>query len=141
MYFIDWEAAGMEDPFFDVATICNELISTEPDEQYFLHQYFGKDPSLKDQAKILLMRQVSYCYLALHYLIHAVNGGFTLADENIMENIPTVKEWSHGYNTGKFQLANPADFLLYGMTQIKASLEQMSTPPFFYAKQLLSEPS
>lgn len=29
IYFIDWEAAGIEDPFFDLATLCNEFITTE----------------------------------------------------------------------------------------------------------------
>jgi len=140
-YFIDWEAAGMEDPFFDVATICNEFIFNEPQEHYFLQQYFGREPNLKEQAKILLMKQVSYCYLAIHYLQHAVNGGLTLVDEKIMDKMPTAREWSLGYKSGKYQQINPDDFLLYALVQIKESLAQMATKQFNEAKAVLKPPT
>lgn len=132
-YFIDWEAAGQEDPFFDIATICNEFITNDEDMAHFLSQYFNGEPSVYQQAKVLAMRQISYCYLALHYLDHAANAGLALDQNYPLENIPTINEWAEGYATGKYYLKDPNDFILYAITKVKASLEQMQSNSFISA--------
>lgn len=129
-YFIDWEAAGQEDPFFDIATVCNEFIANESDLSYFLSQYFNGEPTAYQQAKVFGMRQISYCYLALHFLEHAANAGLTLEENYNMDEVPSVHEWVSGYFSGKYQLANREEFLLYAMTKIKASSAQMRSEAF-----------
>lgn len=132
-YFIDWEAAGQEDPFFDIATICNEFIINDEDMAHFLSQYFNGVPSVYQQAKVLAMRQISYCYLALHFLDHAANAGLALNQNYPLEEIPTINAWIKGYSTGKYYLKNANDFILYAMTKVKASMEQMRTNEFISA--------
>lgn len=45
---------------------------------HFLTQYFDGAPSSYQQAKVLAIRQISYCYLTIHYLDHAANAGLAL---------------------------------------------------------------
>lgn len=132
-FFIDWEAAGQEDPFFDIATICNEFITNDEDMAYFMSQYFNGIPSAYQQAKVFAMRQISYCYLALHFLDHAANAGLLLNQNYPLDDIPTINEWIQGYSTGKYYLKSADDFILYAMTKIKGSLEQMQTSTFIAA--------
>jgi len=42
---IDWEYAGTNDIFFDLATICIEYNLKKEDEEIFLNRYFGKKKS------------------------------------------------------------------------------------------------
>ena len=139
IYLIDWEAAGRGDPFFDLATLCNEFMSSKSQENYFLIQYLGQEPTLDQVAKVLFMRQVSYCYLALHYLLHAKNGGLTLSNEAIEELMINFGDWVHAYKSEKFELSGPSDFLKYGLMQIQTSLDQMNTEEFSLAKKVLGD--
>jgi len=132
-YFIDWEAAGQEDPFFDIATLCNEFITNDTDMTYFLEQYFNSQPTSYQQAKVLLMRQISYCYLAIHFLDHAANAGLALNHDARLGDIPTISKWKEGYDTGQYNLKSADDFILYAMTKIKASIEQMQSNEFALA--------
>lgn len=44
---IDWEFAGVNDRYFDLATICVEFKLNRKDEAWFLRQYFGLVPKLE----------------------------------------------------------------------------------------------
>jgi thiamine kinase-like enzyme len=136
-YFIDWEAAGQEDSFFDLATICNEFISNESDISYFLSEYFNGEPTAYQQAKLLCMRQISYCYLALHFLDHAAQAGLKLNQDCRLKDIPTINAWIQGYDTKTYCLNTEDDFFLYAMTKVKASVEQMQTDNFAFALKRL----
>ena len=136
-YFIDWEAAGQEDPFFDIATICNEFITNDGDMAYFMSQYFNGTPCAYQQAKVFAMRQISYCYLALHFLDHAAKAGLPLNQDYLLSDTPAINEWIDGYSTGKYYLKNADDFMLYAMTKIKGSLEQMQTDEFILNLRIL----
>jgi thiamine kinase-like enzyme len=136
-YFIDWEAAGLEDPFFDLATLCNEFIGSQEQEQYFLKEYFGQEPTAQQEAKLLLMKQVSLCYLALHYFIHAANGGLVLNNELIQQERNALAPWIQKYNIKTQALSDPKDYLNYGLMQLEISSTQMKTEQFSHAKMIL----
>jgi thiamine kinase-like enzyme len=136
-YLIDWEAAGQEDPFFDLATICIEFISSSSQEDHFLLAYFGSKPTKVQEAKLLCMKQVSYGYLALHYLLHAQNGGLELKNEIIQEMRANLKSWIKLYRLKKEELNGPLDFLYYALMQIEISLNQMRATSFKDAVTIL----
>jgi|GEM_PF-1526269 len=122
LYLIDWEAAGGEDPFFDLAAICTQLY-TNQDQLDFLRAYFGKMPEPYHRAKICLMQQIGYCYTALHFLQFAVQAGLSLTDFSLDETIPNLQTWSSGKNA----LTCAEDYLLFAKVQIKTSLQEMQT--------------
>lgn len=129
-YFIDWEAAGLEDPFFDLAMVCNEFISNDEDRVYFISQYFGRALTALEVAKLNGMRQIAYCYLALHFLEHALNSGLLLSIDYPIEPVPTVSEWIEGFDRGEYQLNSADEFLFYAFTKIKESNAQIESCEF-----------
>jgi thiamine kinase-like enzyme len=133
-YLIDWEAAGLEDPFFDLATICNEYIFQDTAlKELFLTAYFGRSPTQQEQAKVYLMQQISHCYLAIHYLLHARNAGLKLDNGTASANAMTMKDWEIGYLSGKFTLDTPYDFLKYALTHISESYADMAKDYYQFA--------
>lgn len=54
MYLVDWEYAGMNDPYWDIADVIIEGEFTELDEQYFLQQYIGRIPESREFKRVLL---------------------------------------------------------------------------------------
>ncbi|MCX7120077.1 MAG: phosphotransferase [Legionellales bacterium] len=130
-YFIDWEAAGMEDPFFDIATICNEYIEDEMNISSFLSNYFLDDPSPYQRAKTLLMRQIAYCYSVAHFLDFSASTGLDLTQIDPVTNVPTMIEWKHGYySTKQYHLNSGEDFLFHAMIKLNASISLMETKMF-----------
>jgi len=134
LWLIDWEAAGKEDPFFDLATVCNQLCCNEAMENLFLINYFGQTITSFQQAKLYLMQQVAHYYYALHFLIHALHGGISIMDCIA----PDLFSWNIGYINGTYQLANPSDFLLYGIVQVKSSLAKINANAFTNAKAIIA---
>lgn len=126
-YLIDWEAAGLEDPFFDLAMVCNEFACNDADRTYFIAQYFERDLTPLEAFKLKGMRQIAYCYLALHFLEHALTEGLSLTVDYPLETVPTVSDWIKGYENGEYQLNNASDFLLYAFTKIKESNSQIDS--------------
>jgi len=137
LYLIDWEAAGVEDPYFDLATLCNELVSSEAQEDYFLQEYFGGKLTEYQNAKLVLMKQIACCYAALHFLDFAAADGMSLKKINNLDLIPTLKDWDKAYSLGQRGLNTKEDFLLYALVQIKHSLQQISSDQFVNAKKTL----
>jgi Ser/Thr protein kinase RdoA (MazF antagonist) len=123
-YLINWEAAGLDDPFIDLAIVCNNFIIEPSLQNHFLAGYFAAQPTSEQLEKLHWMRQISYAYYALHFLSFAAEAGLALLDENI-DSIPDVLAWKVGYQGGLYSLKAPLDFLLYGMVQVKMSLQQM----------------
>ena len=56
---IDWEYAGMNDPFFDLANLAANNELGEAEERELLERYFGEPPTRRRGAALRLMRLVS----------------------------------------------------------------------------------
>lgn len=54
MYLVDWEYAGMNDPFWDIADIFIEGNFTKLEEDYFLEQYLGRNPESIEITRVLM---------------------------------------------------------------------------------------
>ena len=134
LYFVDFEAAGYEDPYFDLATLSLQMLFTEEETHAFLHDYFKRAPTSFDLQKTLLMKQVSYAFYAMHFFKFAYQQG-VMSIENTP--IPTLAQWDKGMGDGTFELATPHGFLIYALTLMNDSLKEMGTESFFEAKKSL----
>ena len=137
IYLIDFEAAGLEDPYFDLATVCQQNCFDSTEDFTFLENYLGRKPSDLELSKLALMKQVSYCYHALHFFQHAYNAGMM----EFHDKVPTFKQWYHGRKEGKYSYDTTYDLMLYAMVVLNQSLEDMSKPAFIEAKRLLVDSS
>lgn len=133
IYLIDFEAAGLEDPYFDLATVCQQNCLDPNEELAFLESYLERKPSDLEVAKLVLMKQVSYCYHALHFFQHAYDAGMMA----FHDDVPTFKQWYQGRKEGKYSYDTTYDWMLYAMVVLNQSLEDMSKPVFVDAKRLL----
>jgi len=133
IFLIDFEAAGLEDPYFDLATVCQQHCFDPNEELTFLESYLQRKPRDLEVSKLALMKQVSYCYHALHFFQHAYNTGMM----EFHDNVPTFKQWYQGRKEGKYSYATTYDLMLYAMVVLNQSLEDMSKPAFIEAKRLL----
>jgi Ser/Thr protein kinase RdoA (MazF antagonist) len=70
-YLIDWEGAGLSDPYFDLANYCTFFIFDNKLENIFLGSY-GRNLSQTQLNKLTVMKTVSKGYYGytLYYLIH-----------------------------------------------------------------------
>jgi hypothetical protein len=133
-WLIDWEAAGIEDPFFDLATVCNQFAFNRRMADIFIKTYFDQTPTQYQQAKLFLMRQIVYHYQAVHFLNYAASAGKIIVDAAV----PDLYEWHLGYNQGFYQLTTTDDFLRYGLVQAKSAIAEINSKDFLKAKMIMS---
>jgi len=59
IWIVDWEYAGMGDPFFDLGNLSvNNEFDDEADDR-LLRSYFGREPGASERAALILMRAMS----------------------------------------------------------------------------------
>jgi len=126
VYLVDFEAAGLEDPYFDLATVCQQNCLETEEEFAFLEQYLSKKPNILELSKLCLMKQVSYCYHAVHFFQHAYNAGMM----EFNDDVPSFNKWSKGRKEGIYALDTTYDVMLYGMVVLNQSLDDMATSSF-----------
>ncbi|KRO24068.1 hypothetical protein IV88_GL000839 [Pediococcus argentinicus] len=56
LYLIDWEYSGMNDPFWDLAALCNESELNDTEEREFLVKYFGRNPKESEITKLQIFK-------------------------------------------------------------------------------------
>lgn len=61
-WFVDWEAAFLNDRYLDLAIQGNFLTENEEDEKSFLETYFGKTVDDYEFARFFLMQQILHLY-------------------------------------------------------------------------------
>jgi aminoglycoside phosphotransferase (APT) family kinase protein len=123
---VDFEAAGLEDPYYDVATVCQQFCLTPEEEVRFLTDYLERAPTLFDLQKIALMKQVSYFYYASHFLQFSYEQGVFETEAPVH----TLEEWGAGIKSGDLKLETPSDFLSYADAFMNEAARQRKSPYF-----------
>jgi thiamine kinase-like enzyme len=71
VWLMGWQAAMVNDRYFDVAVAANFVLVDDADEVTLLERYFGAPPDEMQQARFFLMRQVVSMLSAAVYLMLA----------------------------------------------------------------------
>ncbi len=75
VWLVDWQAAFMNDRYFDLAVAGNFVIAEEGDDRVYLERYFGQAPDEYQLARFFLMRwQVGAYVLCLGLFIARAGG-------------------------------------------------------------------
>ena len=69
-----WQAARVNDRYFDLAVAANFLVTAGADEWTYLEQYFGQQPDEYQPARFYLMRQVVHMLSATVFLLLGSGG-------------------------------------------------------------------
>ena len=65
---VDYEDAGLNDPYFDIATVTAYFASKPVHARFLLATYLRQEPSAVEEAKLFLMKQVVLTKWALDFL-------------------------------------------------------------------------
>jgi aminoglycoside phosphotransferase (APT) family kinase protein len=68
VWLADWQAAFVNDRYFDLAVAANFLLTSDADELTYLERYFGQQPNEYQRARFFLMRQVVHMFYATVFL-------------------------------------------------------------------------
>lgn len=122
IWFVDWETAGMNDAFFDLATVMHWFGSVPAIEDQLLLTYFQRGLTTWEVAKLELMKYVARCLLGTMFLSIAAQAGIP-ANTNIqIDPLPRFSEALQAIAGGRLQLHIPADAYRFGLVIINEAL-------------------
>lgn len=127
---IDWERAGMGEPYFDLASIALFFVFDPKDEDIFLESYFGAPPTLAQKNRLYLMKQVALCYygLALFGASHSEQH-LPLSSEEI-DALPSFSTFLNAIGEGKEKLSDPLSLRKFALVTLKQARNNMKTKEF-----------
>jgi len=135
VWLVDWQAAFVNDRYFDLSIVANFLIANDGEERILLEQYFGQPPDEYQLARFFLMRQV------LHMLSAAVFLLLGSAGKPIRrgENAPSFCEFHRRIWAGEVPLADNDLKVTYGMVHWQQLVENARQPRFDEALRVVGE--
>jgi hypothetical protein len=135
VWLVDWEAAFLNDRYVDLAVVANFAVNSEADEQAYLQRYFGKPAGENRLARFFLMRQVAHVFYALVFLSLAAGAGKAV-DTRV--EAPDFRDFHRRMLAGEVSLAEADAKLQYGLVHLKQIQENVRTPRFQEALQIVS---
>jgi len=103
---IDYEMAAQDDPFVDLAMIVLSYHLNLSKEKLFLASYFGREPSVQEESKFFLMKQVVRIFWGFR-LIKLVPDDA----EELLQPLASREAKQPSYTTPDGQLTNASIFL------------------------------
>lgn len=135
LWLVDWQAAFVNDRYFDLAVAANFVVSSDADEWTYLEQYFGRAPNKYQRARFFLMRQVVHMLAAAVFLMLG-SGGKPIGQS---ATVPSFTGCQRQIWAGNMNLADDNLKVLYGLVHWRHLLENMRTTRFDEALGIVSE--
>jgi aminoglycoside phosphotransferase (APT) family kinase protein len=134
VWLVDWQAAFLNDRYFDLAVVANFVITTDADEKTYLEAYFGQPPDEYACARFLLMRQVIHMFYAAVFLMLG-SGGKPVKQH---ESLPTFRNFHQRIWAGGVDLADQATRVVYGRVHWEQLLQNVRQARFEEALGIVS---
>lgn len=135
VWLVDWEAAFLNDRYFDLAVAANLVVFTDADEGVYLQQYFGEPPDMYRVARFLLARQMAHLFYAMIFLFQ----GALAKPIDWSEDVPDSVDFHRRMWAGDVDLANSAAKTAYGRVNLEQLLNNARRPRFQEALRLLAD--
>lgn len=125
IWFVDWEAAFMADPYVDLASVANVFAHSAGDRAALLQTYFGRPATGAETARLGLMQLIN------HVFYGAVMAA-GVADGQSGPPLGSLSEMSlaaihQGMGDGSFNLDGPGGQLTYARARLAAALEGLTS--------------
>lgn len=137
VWLTDWQAAFVNDRYFDLAVAANFLLTNDADELTYLERYFGQRPNEYQRARFFLMRQVVHMLSATVFLMLGSPG----KPINASEKIPSFRDFHRRIWAGETSLAGNDLKVAYGRVHWERLLQNMRQPQFAEALRIVSDQS
>jgi len=135
VWLVDWQAAFVNDRYFDLAIVANFVVTNDADERIYLEEYFGQPPDEYQLARFFLMRQVMHMLSAAVFLLLGSAGKPIRQNENP----PSFRDFHEQIWAGEIHLADNGLKVVYGMVHWEQLLQNVRQPRFDEALRIVSE--
>ena len=135
VWLVDWQAAFLNDRYFDLAIVANFVISGDDDERMYLAAYFGRPPDEYERARFFLMRQVMHMFYAAVFLMLFSAG----KPVNQTESLPSFRDFHQRIWAGEVNLADQATRIVYARVHWEQLLQNVRQAPFEDALGIVSD--
>lgn len=135
VWLVDWQAAFVNDRYFDLAVAANFLLGNDADELVYLERYFGQRPSDYQRARFSLMRQVVHMFHATVFLLLG-SAGKPIAQNG---KLPSFSDFHRRIWAGEVNLADNDLKIVYGRVHWDQFLQNMRQTQFEDALSVVSD--
>jgi thiamine kinase-like enzyme len=134
VWLVGWQAALLNDRYFDLAVAANALVSRDVDERTYLEHYFGQRPDEYQRARFFLMRQ------AVHMLSATVFLSLGSAGKPINQtaNLPSFGDFQRRLWAGEVNLADNDNKIACGRIHWEQLLQNVRAPRFDESLEIVS---
>ncbi len=140
LWLIDWDGACMGDPILDVAGLLHWFGFDAERRAAFLLAYHDGAPTPIDEAKLLVMEQVSWCfYMLVFLLISRGEDGLGNLDDIAPPSLPTFAEALTQIRDGTMRLHEASARRRLSLVMARQSLHDMAQPDFQIALERLKD--
>jgi hypothetical protein len=135
VWLVDWEAAFLNDRYFDLAVVANFVVTDDAEEEAYLRRHFGEATGAYRLARFYLMRQITHMSYAMVFL--RLGWGGKAIEPNA--RMPRFRDFHNGICAGEVSLVSDEARALYGRVHTKQVLENMRTVRFLGALRIVSD--
>jgi aminoglycoside phosphotransferase (APT) family kinase protein len=134
-WLVDWEAAFLNDRYFDLAIVANFVVTNDEEEEAYLRTYFGEDAGEYRLARFYLMRQTMHMLGAIVFML------FGSAGKPIEPGggVPNFRDFHNRIWAGELSLASNDAKLQYAKVHMDQVLRNMRTARFQDALRIVSD--
>jgi len=135
VWLVDWQAAFVNDRYFDLAVVANFAVTNAAEERTYLQEYFGQPPDDYQLARFFLMRQVLHMLAATVYVLLGSAGKAV----NPSEKAPSFRDFHRRIWAGDVNLADNDMKVVYGRIHWEQLLENTRQARFDEALRIVSD--
>jgi hypothetical protein len=135
VWLVHWQAAFVNDRYFDLAIMANFVVNNDADERAYLQDFFRQSPDSYQWARFFLVRQVMHMLSAAVFLMLGSGGKPVRPDANL----PSFHDFHVRVWAGEIDLANNDSKIAYGMVHWKQLLENVRQSRLDEALRIVSE--
>jgi hypothetical protein len=135
VWLVGWQAALLNDRYFDLAVAANFMVTNDADEWTYLEQYFGQRPDEYQRARFFLMRQVMHMFSATVFLLLGAAG----RPISQSEDLPSFRDFHQRIWAGEVNLADNDMKIAYGRVHWEQLLKNVRETRFDEALRIVSD--
>jgi len=134
VWLVDWQAAFVNDRYFDLAIVANFVVNNGSEERTYLQEYFGQPPDEYQLARLFLMRQAMHMFYAAVFLLLGSSGRHV----NKSEQAPEFRHFHQRIWAGEVNLADNDMKTAYGRVHWEQLLQNVRRERFDEALRIVS---
>jgi thiamine kinase-like enzyme len=135
VWLVDWEAAFLNDRYFDLAVVANFVVTNDAEEEAYLQAYFGEAPGEYRRARFYLMRQVAHMSYAMVFMLIGARGKAIELDATT----PDFRDFHNRIWAGEVSLVTDEAKLQYARVHMSQILQNMLSARFQDGLRIVSD--